>query len=106
MRTTVPWRAVRNTRRIHLCGHPFLRVRSMRRLFSNAYTGRTMILSATLAVVAALSQPTAKGQQVGQQPISYRTVQVDGLSIFYRDAGPKDAPTIVLLHGFPSSSRM
>jgi pimeloyl-ACP methyl ester carboxylesterase len=31
---------------------------------------------------------------------------VDGLSIFYREAGPKDAPTLVLLHGFPSSSRM
>src|ERR1041384_1690155 len=40
------------------------------------------------------------------QPISYRTVKVDGLSIFYREAGPKDAPTILLLHGLPSSSRM
>jgi pimeloyl-ACP methyl ester carboxylesterase len=39
-------------------------------------------------------------------PIFYRTVQVDGLSIFYREAGPKDAPTILLLHGLPSSSRM
>jgi len=41
-----------------------------------------------------------------QQPTYYRTVQVDGLSIFYREAGPKDAPTILLLHGLPSSSRM
>jgi pimeloyl-ACP methyl ester carboxylesterase len=38
--------------------------------------------------------------------VSYRTVKVDGLSIFYREAGPKDAPTILLLHGLPSSSRM
>ncbi len=38
--------------------------------------------------------------------VSYRTVTVDGLSIFYREAGPKDAPTLLLLHGFPSSSRM
>ncbi len=38
--------------------------------------------------------------------IAYRTVKVDGLSIFYREAGPKDAPTILLLHGLPSSSRM
>jgi pimeloyl-ACP methyl ester carboxylesterase len=36
----------------------------------------------------------------------YRTVKVDGLSIFYREAGPQDAPTLLLLHGFPSSSRM
>lgn len=40
------------------------------------------------------------------QPISYRTIRVDGFSIFYREAGPKDAPTILLLHGLPSSSRM
>ena len=39
-------------------------------------------------------------------PTVYRTTQIDGLSIFYREAGPKDAPTILLLHGLPSSSRM
>ena len=39
-------------------------------------------------------------------PTLYRTTQIDGLSIFYREAGPKDAPTILLLHGLPSSSRM
>ena len=38
--------------------------------------------------------------------IFYRTVKVDGLSLFYREAGPKDRPTILLLHGLPSSSRM
>ncbi|HET8851858.1 MAG TPA: alpha/beta fold hydrolase, partial [Ktedonobacteraceae bacterium] len=38
--------------------------------------------------------------------VSYRTVQVDDLSIFYREAGPKDAPALLLLHGLPSSSRM
>ena len=37
---------------------------------------------------------------------SYRTVGVDGLSIFYREVGPRDAPTVLLLHGLPSSSRM
>jgi pimeloyl-ACP methyl ester carboxylesterase len=40
------------------------------------------------------------------QQVFYRTVSVDGLSIFYREVGPKDAPTILLLHGLPSSSRM
>src|SRR5579864_8349996 len=40
------------------------------------------------------------------QHTEYHTVKVDGLSIFYREAGPKDAPTILLLHGLPSSSRM
>ena len=41
-----------------------------------------------------------------EQQTFYRTVKVDGLSIFYREAGPKDAPVILLLHGLPSSSRM
>src|SRR6266700_2050736 len=36
---------------------------------------------------------------------TYHRVMVDGVGIFYREAGPKDATTIVLLHGFPSSSR-
>jgi pimeloyl-ACP methyl ester carboxylesterase len=38
--------------------------------------------------------------------IHYRTVAVDGLDIFNRDSGPDDAPTILLLHGFPASSHM
>jgi pimeloyl-ACP methyl ester carboxylesterase len=41
-----------------------------------------------------------------RQPVFYRTVKVDGLSIFYREAGPRDAPVLLLLHGLPSSSRM
>jgi alpha/beta hydrolase fold len=36
---------------------------------------------------------------------TYHRMTVDGIVVFYREAGPKDAPTIVLLHGFPSSSR-
>jgi pimeloyl-ACP methyl ester carboxylesterase len=36
----------------------------------------------------------------------YRRTEVGGLSIFYREAGRKDAPVLLLLHGFPSSSRM
>jgi pimeloyl-ACP methyl ester carboxylesterase len=41
-----------------------------------------------------------------QHPTFYRTARIDGLSIFYREAGAKDAPVLLLLHGFPSSSRM
>jgi pimeloyl-ACP methyl ester carboxylesterase len=36
----------------------------------------------------------------------YQSADVDGVSVFYREAGPPDRPTILLLHGFPSSSRM
>ena len=43
----------------------------------------------------------------GTQPaVSYQSVRVDNLDIFYRESGPKDGPAILLLHGLPSSSRM
>ncbi|GAA6616649.1 alpha/beta fold hydrolase [Scytonema sp. NUACC26] len=37
---------------------------------------------------------------------TYRTIKIDGLDIFYREAGSRDNPTILLLHGFPTSSHM
>ena len=37
---------------------------------------------------------------------TYKSIDVDGLSIFYREAGSSNAPNLLLLHGFPSSSRM
>ncbi|MGY3442785.1 alpha/beta fold hydrolase [Bradyrhizobium sp. USDA 4473] len=36
----------------------------------------------------------------------YRTKEIDGVKIFYRESGPKDAPVVLLLHGFPTSSHM
>jgi pimeloyl-ACP methyl ester carboxylesterase len=38
--------------------------------------------------------------------VRFNTIDVDGLEIFYRSAGNPDAPTILLLHGFPSASHM
>jgi pimeloyl-ACP methyl ester carboxylesterase len=38
--------------------------------------------------------------------ITYRKVDVDGINIFYREAGPKEAATILLLHGFPTAGHM
>src|SRR5258707_15154412 len=49
---------------------------------------------------------TAITRRTTMKPISYRTVLVDGLTVFYREAGEKQAHTLVLLHGFPSSSHM
>jgi pimeloyl-ACP methyl ester carboxylesterase len=52
-----------------------------------------------------LAQALGKERRM-QYPAFYRAIHIDGLSIFYREAGPKDAPTLLLLHGLPSSSRM
>jgi pimeloyl-ACP methyl ester carboxylesterase len=59
-----------------------------------------MMLATTLGIVVQ-ERDTAMGHEV-----FYRTVKVSGITIFYREAGPKDAPTLLLLHGLPSSSRM
>jgi len=56
-------------------------------------------------VTTSFGVSVANGQPA-KYPTYYRTIAIDGLSIFYREAGPKDGPTILLLHGLPSSSRM
>ena len=45
------------------------------------------------------------GGESGMHRTVYQQADVDGLSVFYREAGPPDKPIILLLHGFPSSSR-
>lgn len=73
------------------------------------HTTRSII--PTLTTVAALFATTLgvdaqKKDNAMDQRVFYRAAKVDGVSIFYREAGPKDAPAILLLHGLPSSSRM
>jgi len=83
----------------------------MRRLGSRRVPRGLHVLPVALAIWAVLalssSPDLARGKEIQvDQPTFYRTIQVDGLSISYREAGPKGAPTLLLLHGFPSSSRM
>jgi pimeloyl-ACP methyl ester carboxylesterase len=59
------------------------------------------VLATALFAGAAQAAPVASTNVT----TTYHRVQVDGVEVFYREAGPKNAPTIVLLHGFPSSSR-
>ena len=40
------------------------------------------------------------------RPIQYRSADIDSFKIFYREAGPADAPKLLLLHGFPTASHM
>ncbi len=63
--------------------------------------------SKALAVAAALSLLGAGASAAPsvQATTTYRTVAIDGVNVFFREAGPKEAPTLLLLHGFPSSSR-
>src|SRR5580692_3085412 len=61
---------------------------------------------ATALALTAASASTASALPSTSATTTYHRTQVGGVGVFYREAGPKDAPTIVLLHGFPSSSRM
>ena len=66
-----------------------------------------------LITVAVLSAPTTPAWTAEEQPphtdavvTRHRTATIDGVDIFYREAGIPDAPAVVLLHGFPTSSHM
>ena len=72
--------------------------------FGAALLSNPMITQATtMPKVEAMSAVATTGKSV---EVHYRTVQVDGLNIFYREAGPKAAPVVLLLHGYPSSSQI
>lgn len=59
-----------------------------------------------LAVFAATALFHSTARAAGAERVTYHTAQVDGVDVFYREAGDPVKPTIVLLHGFPSSSHM
>jgi pimeloyl-ACP methyl ester carboxylesterase len=66
---------------------------------------KTRILLAAVAAIVVGYAAQAAPMESNSATTTYHRVTVDGVSVFYREAGPKDEPTIVLLHGFPSSSR-
>lgn len=55
---------------------------------------------------AAAEMKTVTTTAAANPVVYHKTVKIDGLNIFYREAGPQDAPTVLLLHGFPTSSHM
>jgi pimeloyl-ACP methyl ester carboxylesterase len=63
------------------------------------------VLLLVVTVIPLRSNAQRKESAMAQN-VFYGSIKVDGISIFYREAGPKDAPVILLLHGLPSSSRM
>ncbi len=69
------------------------------------------VTALALSLTMALATNTVTAQQAFSAPTKitqtqHKSVKVNGLDIFYREAGPKSAPTVLLLHGFPTSSQM
>jgi pimeloyl-ACP methyl ester carboxylesterase len=74
-----------------------------------SFVASAAAMTAGFARAGAGQQSPAAAQPVADSTVNqvhYKTVKVDDLDIFYREAGPKDAPTVLLLHGFPTSSQM
>jgi pimeloyl-ACP methyl ester carboxylesterase len=63
-------------------------------------------LAVNYGLMATARAEPAASKDSASAAISYRSVKVDGVNIFYREAGPSNAPTLLLLHGFPTSSQM
>lgn len=70
---------------------------------------RLALISATLllalgAASTVVAEPKAAGNTMTVPITHYHTTKIDGVDVFYSEAGPSDAPVVLLLHGFPSSS--
>ncbi|MBB3594976.1 MULTISPECIES: alpha/beta fold hydrolase [Rhizobiaceae] len=68
-----------------------------------------LFASASIFVTTPASMVFAETPAISQQAsatVHYRSVKIDGVNVFYREAGPADGAVVVLLHGFPTSSHM
>ena len=61
---------------------------------------------ATVEIAEARDSGPAASVSAAVTTVRYRTKQIDGVQMFYREAGPADGPVVLLLHGFPTSSHM
>ena len=80
-------------------------------MFTNTLpVSRSIIIKLTLSLLLGILTATFvmanDGNNVDSTRVKFKTEKIDGLDIFYREAGPKNAPTVLLLHGFPTSSHM
>ena len=77
---------------------------------SNTLSTQAIILALAISLLSALCfNPVSASENkpaVASTQTLHKTINIDGVEIYYREAGPVDAPTILLLHGFPTSSHM
>ena len=78
--------------------HRYLQMTLGRRIASLMLLG-LMLLTINISVFAQTMD------KANPTHTTYNTVKVDGVDVFYCEAGPKDAPVLLLLHGFPTSSQ-
>jgi len=70
------------------------------------WIAHVLAITGVLGMLASTGCEAARETPVEHSATLHKTVQVDGLDIFYRESGNRNRPTILLLHGFPTSSHM
>jgi pimeloyl-ACP methyl ester carboxylesterase len=65
-----------------------------------------VVLVLAFATPVFAQAPATSAASPAAVQVHYRTAKIDGLEVFYREAGPKDGDVLLLLHGFPTSSHM
>ena len=90
----------------------------MSNLKNTRYVGYAVLLALAIGSLSLIGRDAPSGAEAGAAEgetraqdvliprVFHRTAQIEGLDIFYREAGPTDAPNVLLLHGFPTSSHM
>ena len=68
--------------------------------------GAIMLAAATFADASPVWAQAATAMAMASAAVTHHTVKIGGIDIHYREAGPSDAPVLLLLHGFPTSSHM
>jgi predicted dienelactone hydrolase len=71
---------------------------------------RRSMLASLVGMVLAATPVAAADTEIGRPlvvpVVHYQSLPIEGVEVFYREAGPSDAPVVLLLHGFPTSSHM
>ncbi len=73
---------------------------------SFAGAAAALSLAAFGLATPAAARPAPAAANPARVVVHYRTMKIDGVDVFYREAGPANAPVVLLLHGFPTSSHM
>ena len=80
----------------------------MKTQIKTSILGIILLVSLSLVMVSysTVKNENSINKEIISQPTFHKNVTVNGLNIFYREAGDRSNPTIVLLHGYPTSSHM
>ena len=65
-----------------------------------------IVLAGFIAVITAFASPAHAAQSQREVLVKHQTIEIDGVTIAYREAGDSKNPAVILLHGFPTSSQM